>query len=250
MAIDDDPVKALKKHFELEAVSTSPIPEMLSKIASILLPLHYPWDKVAEGLKQFLGFDAAQKDRLLVDTIATEVSNHAERLERGENIVADHEVRLSPDVLIPLLVDGMRKAEQTRAAQRVRRIGRILTNAAFEVGPPEADEIEEMMRVAMELSDRDVDFLGELVRIEGRIVRAQGRAERHSAYTIWEQGRWGTRVDPELDSVFSKLESYGLVARLAPPNNLNIMADVQNRYVLLPKGLRFADLIKSRAAAM
>ena len=75
------------------------------------------------------------------------------------------------------------------------------------------------------------------MRIEGVIVRNQGRVERYSAYTTWEQGRWGTRVDPELDSVFSKLESYGLVARLAPPNNLNIMADVQNRYVLLPKGL-------------
>ena len=54
-------------------------------------------------------------------------------------------------------------------------------------------------------------------------------------------------MDPELDSVFSKLESYGLVTRLAPPNNQNIMADIQNRYALLPKGLRFVDLIKSRA---
>ena len=117
MAIDDDPVKALKKHFELEAVSSSPVPEMLSKIASIPSP-PLSVGKVAEGLKQFLGLDAAQKDRLLVDTIATEVSKHAEKLERGENTVADHEVRLSPDVLIPLLVDGMRKAEQNAGSTK------------------------------------------------------------------------------------------------------------------------------------
>ncbi len=60
----------------------------------------------------------------------------------------------------------------------------------------------------------------------------------------------GTRVLPELDSVFSKLESYGLASRIAPPNNQNIMADYQNRYVLLPKGARFVDLIKSRTGAL
>jgi hypothetical protein len=64
---------------------------------------------------------------------------------------------------------------------------------------------------------------------------------------MWEQGPWGTRIDPEIDSVFSKLESYGLVSRIAPPNNLNISADFQNRYVLLAKGLRFVDLVQQRA---
>jgi hypothetical protein len=64
----------------------------------------------------------------------------------------------------------------------------------------------------------------------------------------WEQGFWGTRIIPEIDSVFSKLESYGLVARIPPPNNLNIMADYQNRYVLLKKGVRFVTLTREAAA--
>lgn len=50
-----------------------------------------------------------------------------------------------------------------------------------------------------------------------------------------------------LDSVFSKLESYGLVARIPPPNNLNITADFQNRYARLSKGLRFVELARSSA---
>jgi hypothetical protein len=49
--------------------------------------------------------------------------------------------------------------------------------------------------------------------------------------------------------VFSKLESYGLVARIPPPNNLNISADFQNRYVLLKKGARFATLIREAATS-
>jgi hypothetical protein len=59
-----------------------------------------------------------------------------------------------------------------------------------------------------------------------------------------------SRVIPELDSVFNKLESYGLVTRIHPPNNINIMADYQSRYVLLPKGVRFVALIGSRAAEL
>ena len=105
-----------------------------------------------------------------------------------------------------------------------------------------------MMRIAMELSDRDVFYLGELVKLEGKRFRTNGRLERYDAHTRWEHGPWGTRPDGELDSAFSKLESYGLVSRLAPQNNQNIMAVFQNRYVLLEKGLSFSDSITSFTA--
>jgi hypothetical protein len=113
----------------------------------------------------------------------------------------------------------------------------------------DADEVEEMMRVAMEVSDRDMVFLRELVRIEGNQLAARDHIPRYDAHSAWISGFWGDRAVPEVDSVFQKLESYGLVTRIAPPNNHNIMADIQNRYVLLPKGLRFVNLIKSRASS-
>jgi hypothetical protein len=106
------------------------------------------------------------------------------------------------------------------------------------------------MRVAIELSDHDIEFLRELVRIEGFMLEAQDHISRYDAHTKWEQGRWGDRIDPEIDSVFSKLESYGLVARLAPPSNLNLTADFQNRYVLLKKGLRFFILIREGGSSI
>src|ERR1700693_2925496 len=62
-----------------------------------------------------------------------------------------------------------------------------------------------------------------------------------TAYDHWESGFWGTQPNPDLDSAFSKLESYGLVPRTGPPNNLNIFTDFQNWFALLPKGLRFAE---------
>jgi hypothetical protein len=231
----------LKQQFELEDISKSKVSEKLLSVASAL-PLPYPFDKLAEKLKERLASDSAERITLMLGACIEETNRQAQRIENIQK-----QVQIQPEVLTELVMDAARKAENTRSKERVKRIGWILANAAFETKPTDADEIEEMMRVAMELSDRDIELLRELVRIEGEAVRTKGRLERYDAYTRWEQGQWGTRLDPELDSVFSKLESYGLVSRLAPPNNLNLMADFQNRYVLLGKGARFAQLIQTLA---
>lgn len=246
MAIDDNPIKSVKKQFELESLSTSAVTDRALNLVSSL-PLPYPLDKILEGVKAFLAKDTDEKDRLLVETIADEVVKHAEEIERMQTTLADHQPSLSPEAMISLFVDAMRKAESTRAEDRVRRVGLILANAIIEKNMEDVNEIEELMRVATHLSDRDVELLKELDRIEGDIVRTQGHIERYPAFQKWEFGWWGARILPELDSVFSKLESYGLVSRIAPPNNLNIMANYQNRYLLLPKGARFVTRIKSRA---
>jgi len=244
--IDDNPIDALKHQFEMEDLSTSPVTGRVLQIVSSLPVVPPPLSKAIEWLRKRLAADGAERDRIMLETIAAEVVKHGEDLERTQKVLTDQESRMSEEVLGPLLVDAARKAENTRAKERVRRIGLILANAMIETGPADADEVEELMRVATELSDRDVELLKELMRIEGDAVRSQGRIPRYDAHNRWEQGWWGTRVLPELDSVFSKLESYGLASRIPPPNNLNIMADYQNRYVLLPKGARFVDLIKSR----
>jgi hypothetical protein len=178
-----------------------------------------------------------------------------EKVRRSEKRIDDLEQTLSydefqrrADAAKDLLVDAARKAFNTRAMERVKRIGLILANGTTELTQTDADEVEEMMRVAMDLSNDDVRHLGELVRIEGEQIARHGRIERWSAHTLWEKGFWGNQIGSELDSVFSKLESYGLVARIPPPNNLNITADFQTRYVLLKKGLRFADLTKQHVS--
>jgi|SRR5581483_5458534 len=99
-----------------------------------------------------------------------------------------------------LLLDAARKAEATRSESRVRRIGLILANALIQSRPTDPDEVEEMMRVAMELSDRDIELLADLIHIEGDILENAPHIERHMAYNLWERGPWGSRVDPELDS--------------------------------------------------
>lgn len=242
MAIDD-PIKALQDRFELEDLSTSPITKVILNVVASL-SFCWPFNKIAEKLKGYLDSDAAERIRLMLETCANQIRKNEKKLEILHRTMTEQQEQRRETTARELLLDAARRSENTRAKERIVRIGLILANAVVEPKPMQGDEIEEMMRVASELSDRDIELLRELARIEGETVLARGRIERYDAHTRWEQGSWGTRIDPELDSVFSKLESYGLVSRLAPPNNLNIMADFQNRYALLSKGLRFVDLTK------
>jgi len=57
---------------------------------------------------------------------------------------------------VPLLMDADRKARATRARTRIERIARIVCSPIGSEPLPPGDETEEMMRIAMELSDEDV----------------------------------------------------------------------------------------------
>src|SRR5579871_6091962 len=243
MPADDHPFEALKRHYELEASSMTPVTKTALEIAS-RLPLMWPFDKAIAKLKDNLAADSLDRLRVMLETCMHEVRKHEDDIRKLFETLSAPESQKRTDAAKDLFLDATRKAINTRALERVKRIGVILANGLIEPKQTDCDEIEEMMRVAMELSDNDIRFLRELVRVEGRQVAGQGRLTRYSAHTMWEQGFWGAGLNSDLDSVFSKLESYGLVARIPPPNNLNIKADFQNRYVLLEKGLRFVTLIQ------
>jgi hypothetical protein len=242
MPADDHPFDALEQQFKMEDAFASPFSKAVLELAS-RLPLPWLLDKAVELLKQRLAADSHERIVLMLKTCMDVVRQHDEEIKRLRDKNPEV-VEKRAEVLGELLLDAARKAGRTRAIERVQRIGLILGNAVVDTKPPNPDETEEMLRVAVDLSERDVVFLRELIRIEGQMLTSNDHIPRYQAYDAWERGFWGSRVDPEIDSIFSKLESYGLVARIAPPNNLNIMADFQNRYVLLKKGLRFDSLIR------
>lgn len=247
MPADDHPFDALEHQFEMEDLSVSPVAKKVLDIASAI-SLAPPFDKIVQKVREHLATDSVERVRIMLETCMNVVRKQGDEIDRLRERTETKGMRLREDVLKELLLDAARKAESTRARERVRRIGLILANAVVEPKPPDADEVEEMMRIATELSDRDVEFLRELIRIEGPLLETTDHIPRYDAHQKWENGWWGNKVIPEIDSAFSKLESYGLVARVSPPNNLNITADFQNRYVLLNKGTRFADLIQEAAS--
>lgn len=246
--IDDNPIRRLQHQFEMEDLATSPVTEAVAKMAEEL-PLPEVLKKGADFLSGHLNKQVEERRNLLLQTIAEETVKYGAELDRLKESLAEQSERTRPEVMAELLMDATRKAQNTRAKGRVQRIGLILFNAIAEPTAADADEVEEMMRVATEVSDREIYFLKELVKIQGNLLVGRHHIPRYDAHTAWLNGFWGDRVVPEVDSVFQKLESYGLVTRIAPPNNQNVLADIQNRYALLPKGLLFVNLIKSRASS-
>jgi hypothetical protein len=246
MPADDLPYDVLRKQYELEDASVSPVNRILFKwLAKVPTPA--PFDKLFRAIKEHHSEQSMERIMLLLETVMDELRRVTGMAEKMYAAMPPEEVEIRADAVRELLLDGARKAEETRSRDRVRRIAMILAGTVAAPGPIDADNAEEMMRVAMNLDDNDVRSLKELVRIMGDAVAMRGRIERQNAHTKWESGFWGTRIDPDLDSAFSKLESYGLVSRIPPPNNLNITADFQNRYALLKKGLQFTEMIKSNA---
>jgi len=230
----------------MEDRAVSPVSKIVLHIASFI-PSIWPFDKLLLKLKECIAADSAHKVRVMVETCMNQVRKLEKEISAIRANLSEQEVQHREDIAKDLLVEATRKSINTRAIERVRRIGVILANAMAEP-QIDSDEVEEMMRIAMEVSDNDLVYFRELAKLEAPNLAGTDHIDRYSAYTIWPKGFWGDRVDNTLDSVFSKLESYGLVSRVAPPNNLNIHADFQNMYVLLKKGERFFTFLQERPA--
>ena len=243
MAIDDA-LDSLKKQFESEDRSKI---RFFRDWPNRLRRFRFLCDKRSPQDSCFpVKSKPARRIELVLIVIQEQLRRHEDEL-RSLVEKSEQEYRKRFQEWFELLEDGAKKAEQTRSRERVKRLGFILANSLLMSTPPQADEVEEMMRDATELSESDVLYLGELVRVQGGLMESSGVVPRYQAWSSWPNGFWGEKItDGEIDSVFSKLESLGLVARIAPPNNLNIMANFQNRYALLRKGLQFVEFVKQK----
>lgn len=180
MPADDHPFDALAKQLELERMSLSPVSEAICRIASGL-DLPWPFDKAVKILKEHASADSFQKIYLMLETCMSQVR----KLESGVGglrTTTESESQLRAEISKDLMIDAARKAENTRARERVKRIGLILGNAIADPKPIDADEIEEMTRVAVDLSDQDVRYLKELIRIEGGLLDARDHIPRYDGY--------------------------------------------------------------------
>jgi len=94
--------------------------------------------------------------------------------------------RFIEDEMPGLVLDGLRRAEQTRAKDRIRRLGHILVKAA-EVGSQDgADLVEDMMAIATALSDLEVRVLQSAVQEYDKERSANPReAQRSVVARAW-----------------------------------------------------------------
>src|SRR6185437_1020562 len=202
MPIDDHPLDALEKQLAMEDLTISPVAKVVSRFLS-LMPLKWPLDKAVATINEHIAADSLDRIRLVLKTCQEEILKHAKQLEEIRQRMNTQELQKREEVSKDLLLDAARRAENTRSKERVKRIGIILANGIVEAQPIDGDEIEEMMRVAMELSDRDIEFLRELIRIEGDLLTTRDHIPRYDGHMKWEQGFWGNQSVSDTDSIFS-----------------------------------------------
>jgi hypothetical protein len=233
----DDPIKAAEALIASDERQASPVAEA---IANFLSSIGAPGaDKVAG----FLDKRRAENRDLLLAVVRDEIQRVKVRFED----LSEEHLRFIQTDFVELVTDGLRKAENIRATARIIRIGKILGSVA-EIGPAVAmDESEELMRIAMDLSDLDVAVLREIHRVQGRYLKdnQSGRVNRESANEAWRDSppRVNGVSEGDIQGCCAMLQSFGLVARVE--RNDFKLGPNEIPYALLRRGAVFIEFIRN-----
>lgn len=149
---------------------------------------------------------------------------------------------------IGLVLDAERKARQTRTKGRVLRLAVIVSNAAKDDPPSSPDQVEDMLRIAMEVDDIDVVVLNEAVRVQGHLTQG-ARPSRHAVREAWRKAQWRDLgiAATQLDAITGKLQSLSMLWRLEQPSNHNENAPMTSDFLVLQRGFDFIAALKERA---
>jgi hypothetical protein len=133
----------------------------------------------------------------------------------GEN---EAQRRFVEDELPGLTVDGLRRAEQCRAKERIARLARIVSNAASIGAHDGADAIEDMMAVATRLSETDVLILRQAtVEYHTELSAHPQETQRPVATRAWRRVPTKAKCaisEDDLVTIGSKLESFGMATKV------------------------------------
>jgi hypothetical protein len=233
----DDELSAIEFLNESEERSRSPVwkfaKDAIALISAILPPA---------GM--FLGAIENRLDRREASNRAELVSAVVERVRKNavalDDLIAKSEAhaRFFAEEFPDLVVEAARRAETVRSKERIQRFAAILAHA-LEVGPKDgADYVEEMLRIAAELSDWDVKVLDSALNEFPRHKESRREAESVIAARAWIRMNSGASGD-ELASIGAKLQSFGLMTRIEGQTG-----DMSS-YRVLERGKRFIEYIRS-----
>ena len=185
----DDPISALQKLHASEERQGPIVPGIAKDFVRILksfvpgvaVPL-----TALEGVFDWLGRQKQARRDELMDVFGEEMKYRGAQIDR---LIAENEEhqRFMRDEMPGLAVETLRRAEDVRSKARVAHLARILVHAA-EVGPRDgADHAEEMMRIAVEMSETDIAVLRAIhdafaKQLEGN---ARGKISRLDVLQRW-----------------------------------------------------------------
>jgi predicted transcriptional regulator len=156
-----------------------------------------------------------------------------------------------------LVLAALQRAERTRSRARIARMGKVLGASAKHGPTVVADEVEELLRVSMDLDDTDVKVLGALVEGQrGLLSGATGIVTPGQTNKFWQReariddfsrlseiaGRLGIS-DGALQSACAKLQAYGLLVQVERDESKLPRGTIL--YAILPRAVAFIDAVTS-----
>ena len=212
----------------------------LAEVAALLPPVRAVLGPVSELVTKWLDRHRNQNRDYMVKVLKDEIRQPRIDVDK----LTDEQRRFYEQTYPSLLLDGLRKAENLRARERIARIGKILGYAAEQGVARSPDYTEEMMRIAMDLDPIDVDVLLQIYQAQNRILLHSDEVPMDEVNDAWRDmcPKIAGFRKGDLESVCAKLQSYGLVTRVE--RNTSKLPPNENPYALLPKGRSFVDYIK------
>src|SRR5262249_45713387 len=94
------------------------------------------------------------------------------------------------DEIPALLIDGYQRAETLRLKSKIKRIATILVHALVKGPDCPPETTEEMLRVAANLDDLDVEILRQIVEVQGRrMAGGQDALGMNVVNPLWKEHR-------------------------------------------------------------
>jgi hypothetical protein len=249
----DDPISAIQALNESDDRQRSPVHRFAKPFLEVIGLFSPGSELTLRGISAvFDWLDQQARDKLseLVGVLADELKYRGTQIQQLIKESEQHRKFVAED-LPPLVLDALRRAEGVRAKDRIKRLARVLVRAAeIGGGQDRADYVEEMLRIATELSEREVVVLREIVEVQAPLIRKDlGRVTPHVAHDWMPQIIASLKgpgfLQGEIDSICAKLESFGLVTKTE--RNVNLISDNPTPYALLQKGVDFIDYIRSES---
>ena len=264
MAIDDNPLTVFKKQLENDELAKpvgSGVIIRSAKIAGAVsqIPPLRPLGFIAKGLDLVgkcltLGVPTVEENLKLFGELVEErliiletKADNAEKFQR----------RTESEEFLQCLASGVLQTQRTTQESRIKRMATILANGVKQddLAP---ESLDDMMRAAAELTERDVNVLGLIYKMQKHLfspheLNRDYGSRINAIHSLWES-HWRNEARPSyqgmngmnLNSSFARLQSAGLIASIGTASVLR--GPTMHDYELLPAGNKFYERLQEIAA--
>jgi len=231
----DDRIDAAQAVVKAEVRDSVFVPPFLQKVVA-LLPS--PFGKFVSTALSTFAADRLGQIEYLLEVFAGEIK----RLRIDLDALTEDQ-RRQFDLNQPgLLRDAAQRASTSRTRLRVRWLGHILAHGIVPTEPgADPDSIEELLRVAMELTPNDVLVLREIYMRQQELIaplRASDASLASLPVSFMTNQMHNFKVpgigDIELQSIFQKLMNSGMISRVPDSRDFG-----DHRFLMLYKGYDF-----------